>query len=216
MDKKVIVAMPVQIAFEGKTLVVCFMEIDMKEMLSGVSMTAEGNGATFCNIYTSEGVPLSDTVLGGLAVEDNLLEAMQRAKFEAGFSYGKMQGDFAEGRSGEVCFTYGDIRETLSYVPVEGTNWLLTYLIRESVISDNISYISDGILRRSVAQSILTVAALTLDLEKLDYISSAGLRVLLAAHKAMSRKGGMKVKNVNEIVGEVFEVTGFADILTIE
>ena len=58
--------------------------------------------------------------------------------------------------------------------------------------------------------------SLTLDFSKLDYISSAGLRVLMSAHKAMSAKGGMKVTNVNEIVQEVFEVTGFADILTIE
>ena len=57
---------------------------------------------------------------------------------------------------------------------------------------------------------------LTLDFEKLDYISSAGLRVLLSAHKAMLKKGGMKVTNVNEIVREVFDVTGFVDILTIE
>ena len=58
--------------------------------------------------------------------------------------------------------------------------------------------------------------SLTLDFSKLDYISSAGLRVLLSAHKTMSGKGGMKVTNVNEIVREVFDVTGFADILTIE
>ena len=58
--------------------------------------------------------------------------------------------------------------------------------------------------------------SLVLDFSKLDYISSAGLRVLLSAHKAMSSKGGMKVTHVNEIVQEVFEVTGFADILTIE
>ena len=58
--------------------------------------------------------------------------------------------------------------------------------------------------------------SLTLDFSKLDYISSAGLRVLLSAHKAMSSKGGMKVKNVNEIVQEVLDVTGFSDILTIE
>jgi len=60
------------------------------------------------------------------------------------------------------------------------------------------------------------VDTLTLDFSKLDYISSAGLRVLLSAHKQMSAKGGMKVTNVNEIVREVFDVTGFADILTIE
>ena len=58
--------------------------------------------------------------------------------------------------------------------------------------------------------------SLTLDFSKLDYISSAGLRVLLSAHKVMSTKGGMKITNVNEIVQEVFEVTGFSDILTIE
>ena len=58
--------------------------------------------------------------------------------------------------------------------------------------------------------------SLVLDFADLDYISSAGLRVLLSAHKAMSVKGGMKVKHVNEIVREVFEVTGFADILDIE
>ena len=58
--------------------------------------------------------------------------------------------------------------------------------------------------------------SLVMDFSKLDYISSAGLRVLLSAHKIMSPKGGMKVTHVNEIVQEVFEVTGFADILTIE
>ena len=57
---------------------------------------------------------------------------------------------------------------------------------------------------------------LTLDFAKLDYISSAGLRVLLSAQKTMGKKGGMKVMNVNEIVREVFDVTGFSDILNIE
>ena len=56
---------------------------------------------------------------------------------------------------------------------------------------------------------------LVLDFSKLEYISSAGLRVLLSAHKAMSAKGGMKVTHVNEVVQEVFDVTGFCDILTI-
>jgi anti-sigma B factor antagonist len=71
-------------------------------------------------------------------------------------------------------------------------------------------------LEKELKDSIGGVEDLTIDFEKLDYISSAGLRVLLSAHKAMSAKGGMKVTNVNEIVQEVFEVTGFADILNIE
>ena len=71
-------------------------------------------------------------------------------------------------------------------------------------------------LEKELQGSLADAAELTLDLSKLDYISSAGLRVLLTAHKAMLSKGGMKVTNVNEVVLEVFEVTGFADILTIE
>ena len=71
-------------------------------------------------------------------------------------------------------------------------------------------------LEAALNESLNGAESLVLDFSKLEYISSAGLRVLLSAHKAMSGKGGMKVTNVNEIVREVFEVTGFADILTIE
>ncbi len=71
-------------------------------------------------------------------------------------------------------------------------------------------------LEAELNQSLDGVETLTLDFSKLDYISSAGLRVLLSAHKIMSGKGGMKVTHVNEIVQEVFEVTGFCDILNIE
>ncbi len=71
-------------------------------------------------------------------------------------------------------------------------------------------------LESELHASLDGVNQLTLDFSKLDYISSAGLRVLLSAHKALSGKGGMKVTHVNDIVQEVFDVTGFADILDIE
>ncbi|MBR0413299.1 MAG: STAS domain-containing protein [Eubacterium sp.] len=60
------------------------------------------------------------------------------------------------------------------------------------------------------------VTELTFDFSNLDYISSAGLRVLLVAQKKMNVQGSMKVTNANEIVNEIFSVTGFTDILTIE
>ena len=71
-------------------------------------------------------------------------------------------------------------------------------------------------LEAELKSSLDGADSLVLDLEGLDYISSAGLRVLLSAHKRMSGKGGMKVRNVNEVVQEVFSVTGFDDILDIE
>jgi anti-sigma B factor antagonist len=71
-------------------------------------------------------------------------------------------------------------------------------------------------LEEVLKNSLEGVEALTFDLGKLDYISSAGLRVLLSAQKTMNKQGTMKVLHANEIVMEIFEVTGFSDILTIE
>ncbi len=71
-------------------------------------------------------------------------------------------------------------------------------------------------LEETLKGSLEGVEALTFDFEKLDYISSAGLRVLLSAQKTMNNQGTMKVVRVNEIIAEIFEVTGFSDILTVE
>ena len=60
------------------------------------------------------------------------------------------------------------------------------------------------------------VEKLTLDLQDLEYISSAGLRVLLSAQKAMNRQGSMAVRHVSQIVMEIFDITGFSDFLSIE
>ncbi|BFJ84807.1 STAS domain-containing protein [Ruthenibacterium sp. TH_2024_36131] len=60
------------------------------------------------------------------------------------------------------------------------------------------------------------VSSLVLDFSELNYISSAGLRVLLTAQKRMNRQGSMVVRHVNDVIAEVFEITGFCDILTVE
>ena len=70
-------------------------------------------------------------------------------------------------------------------------------------------------LEKELRQTIEGVNELTLDFEKLEYISSAGLRVLISAQKIMSRKGSLKLVHVGETIMEILEVTGFSDILTI-
>ena len=71
-------------------------------------------------------------------------------------------------------------------------------------------------LEKELRKSIEGVSSLILDMEGLEYISSAGLRVLLSAQKIMNKQGAMKLIHVGEVVMEIFDVTGFADILTIE
>ena len=71
-------------------------------------------------------------------------------------------------------------------------------------------------LEKNIMENVNGIKNLILDFKELEYISSAGLRVLLSAQKKMQQIGTMKVKNVCEDVMEVFEITGFADILVIE
>jgi len=71
-------------------------------------------------------------------------------------------------------------------------------------------------LEAEISQSIENVTELIFNFEKLEYISSAGLRVLLSAQKIMNKQGSMLVKNVDTTIMDIFEVTGFSEILTIE
>ena len=71
-------------------------------------------------------------------------------------------------------------------------------------------------LEKELQASLEGVSMLIIDMADLDYISSAGLRVLLSAQKTMNKQGSMKVVHVSETIMEIFEVTGFSDILTIE
>ena len=91
------------------------------------------------------------------------------------------------------------------------TNEQLTVLL-EGRLDTSTAPLLEGELRNSLDD----IQCLVLDLEKLEYLSSAGLRVVLAAQKRMSKQGQMLLKHVPEVIMEIFEVTGFVDILTIE
>lgn len=71
-------------------------------------------------------------------------------------------------------------------------------------------------LEEEMKASVDGIEELYFDFAELEYISSAGLRVLLTAQKIMNAQGKMVIRNVNETISEVFEITGFADILTVE
>ena len=75
---------------------------------------------------------------------------------------------------------------------------------------------SAPLLERTISENTSDIKILTLDFKGLEYISSAGLRVLLSAQKKLQSTGSMKLINVNESVMEIFSVTGFIEVLTIE
>ena len=86
----------------------------------------------------------------------------------------------------------------------------------EIEITGRLDTITAPELDAEIKQNIDSIDCLVLNFKGVEYISSAGLRVLLATQKSMSKKGKMIVKEVNDTVMEVFNITGFVDILTIE
>ncbi|MBE5771506.1 MAG: STAS domain-containing protein [Clostridiales bacterium] len=83
-------------------------------------------------------------------------------------------------------------------------------------LSGRLDTITAPRLEAELKESIDGVEHLVLDFAELAYLSSAGLRVLLAAQKIMNKQGDMVVRHVNETIADIFDVTGFCDILTIE
>ena len=86
----------------------------------------------------------------------------------------------------------------------------------EIAVSGRIDSLTAPEFEAEIAASLDGVEHLTIDFKEVSYISSAGLRALLSTQKRMNKQGDLKVKNVNETVMEIFEVTGFSDILCIE
>ena len=150
-----VIAVPVDdITFEDKLFTACFIEVDIHRMLDSLSLQTDSNSTTFCNLYYEDGTSLTDMVLGGQAETSNLLTALRGAEFSGGSSVEQMAADFAAGREGIASFTYNGMLESMYYIPVEGTQWMLTYMIRDSMISERVSSISAGIIQRSMLQTI--------------------------------------------------------------
>ena len=85
----------------------------------------------------------------------------------------------------------------------------------ELLLEGRLDTTTSPMLEAELKESMEGITELIFNFEKLDYISSAGLRILLAAQKIMNKQGRMVVKSVNNVISEVFEVTGFSDILTV-
>ena len=158
--KQVVLATPVEgISFQGAQIKVCFTQINIADMLSSLTLQGDEN-ETYCSLYHRSGESLTGNAFGYLSAGHNLLEALKDAQMEPGSSCEQLIQDFAEGRPGNLSFHYEGVREDLCYVPVEGADWMLTILIRDNVLTDQISSISSGMMRRGIIQIAVTVLAM--------------------------------------------------------
>ena len=181
--KRAVLAAPVEnISFQGVQITVCFIQINIDEMLSSLTLQTNNN-ETYCSLYHRNGEDLSNNDFGNFETGTNLLSALQDAEINDGYSYEQVKDDFTNGRAGEVTFTYQGFQETLSYLPVDGTNWMMTILIRDNVISEQISSVSSDMMLRGAVQIAITVFVMLVVFVMLIRQSKRNAGILLEQEK---------------------------------
>lgn len=186
--KQVILAVPVKnITFQNSKIKACFMQINIDDMLSSLTLQTSNN-ETFCSLYYQNGESLTNEDFGNVKAGENLFSALKDANIDQSFDFDQVKEDFENKKSGQVSFNYHGSQEALSYIPVEGTNWMLTILIRENVISSQISSISSGMMRRGIIQIIITIAVMLLVFLALIYRSRRNAKLLLELEKADGKR----------------------------
>ena len=181
--KQAVLAIPVEgLAFQGTEITTCFIQINIDQMLSSLTLQSNGN-ETYCNLYHRSGESLTNDVFGNAQAGSNLFSAVMDAEMTEETSYKQLQDDFENGRPGQISFNYQGFTEDLCYVPVEGTNWMLTILIRDNVISDQISSISSGMMMRGVVQIVITILSMLILFHVLAKQSRKHARILLEQEK---------------------------------
>ncbi len=182
--KQVILAVPVEnIVFQDSRINVCFIQLNIDEMLSSLTLQT-GENETYCSLYHRNGEDLTNGDFGNFKAGNNLLSALSNMEIDKGFSYGEMEEEFENGKTGQISFKHLGLRETLCYVPVEDTNWMMTILVRDNVIFDQISSISADMMRRSIIQIIIIVMVMLVIFLVLIYQSRRNASILLAQEKA--------------------------------
>ena len=181
--KQVVLAIPVEgISFQGSRVTASFIQINIDEMLSSLTLQASNN-ETYCNIYHRSGESLTNDKFGNMEPGSNLFSAVRDADNADGTDHQQLIQDFENGNPGQISFNYKGFQEDLCYVPVEGTNWMLAILIRDNVISEQISSISSGMMTRGIIQIIITVFAMLLVFHVLTNQSKKHSRILLEQEK---------------------------------
>ncbi|MDE6851339.1 MAG: PAS domain-containing sensor histidine kinase, partial [Lachnospiraceae bacterium] len=182
--KQAILAVPVKdLTFQESKLKVCFIQINIDDMLSSLTLQTSNN-ETFCSLYYYNGESLTNESFGNVKAGKNLLSALKDADIDQGYNFDQVKEDFENRKSGQVSFKYHDTKEELCYIPIEGTDWMMTILVRDNVISSQISSISSGMMRRGLIQIIITVVVMLLVFLVLIHRSRRNAKLLLEQEKA--------------------------------
>ncbi|MCR5332151.1 MAG: diguanylate cyclase [Lachnospiraceae bacterium] len=158
-SKQLCLAIPTNgLTIMGERFKACLVQIDFQDIVDLLAF--DDQGRTYFGLYSKTGVNLSDTELGPVVLDQNIIEATK--PLLTGDKWKALREDFENSTEGSVFVSSGDIDATLSYVPIPGTDWEMLVLIRESVIHEQIRGVSEKNSSFSRYQIIFTMVSMLL------------------------------------------------------
>ena len=181
--------MPVQNrVFNGKKLKTCFIEINMDDIVSMLAFNTQEKG-TYFSLYYENGENLTGLDFGPVGAKQNLLTFMSRyltaAEAEA------LSGNFRNGTAGKVLFSFSGAGQMFYYSPIPETGWMITVLIPENLIYDQIDGIREETMNRSIIQISITCAALLAFFGVLALKAQRGSRALLEEERKIAERDSL-------------------------
>ncbi len=156
--KEICLSLPIRDrVFNGKRLKICFIEINMDDIVSMLAFNTQESGTHF-SLYYENGENLTGLDFGPISAKRNLLAFMSQLLTADGAE--ALSGNFKDGIAGEAHFSLSDSQQLLYYSPIPGTSWMITVLIPEKLIYDQIGGIREETMTRSLIQILITCATL--------------------------------------------------------
>lgn len=196
-DKQVFMAVPVSgIYFNNSKITACFVEINIDQMMHAMTYRQD-NMDIFFNLYYKNGESLTKSEFGEFAVGQNILLAIDRLNINKD-KIQKIKKDFNEGQSDFVDLTYDDETAHLYYVPVSNTGWMLTILVYEASIGQQIGSSISSLMYHTRLHAIITVAVFLLLFIILILVIHANSKHMINREKDISNKTKQAYEKLNK------------------
>ena len=209
--KQVCLAIPVSgLTLMGKGLKACFVQVDIENIVRGLALNYDGN-ETYFGLYYGNGENLTDLGFGPIGEDENLLDALQGDLDED--TWGELSRGFISDEPGGVEFSHEGVRQTLYYAPVSNTNWVLTVLVADDLIQDQVRSVGDEMIVRSTIQIAVTALALLAFFVAIIVHTRKTSAIKLEAERQNARIAGERAQASERELGEVRQVA-YKDALT--
>ena len=196
-EKQLFLATPVSgLYFNNSKITACFAEINIAQMLRSMTYRQE-NMETYFNLYYKNGESLTNTEFGKLPAGQNLFSAITSTK-EDSKKLKKLKNDFAEGNSGLAEVNYGNEEAHIYYIPVNNTGWMLTILVYENAINDQVSSSISDLMKHTRVHISFTISLILLLFISLILIIRSTSRLKIEQEKIISHRTQLAYEKLNK------------------